>query len=162
MSRSRDEVRQYFEDWRPHLASSEGAQDMVRFILGLGVALPPDTGTEVTRKLPSDNATAEGLLRPAGNGTAMLSALTSMPCGGTGSFLQRASSSGGTKPRMPPKLSILSMAFWPILGRGPTHYSFVPTIFGLVTMDLAAKNFTGLVVEAGGLQKVRPFLERST
>jgi uncharacterized protein (DUF2236 family) len=39
--RSRDEVRQYFDDWRPHLASSEGAQDMVRFILKLDVALPP-------------------------------------------------------------------------------------------------------------------------
>lgn len=42
--RSRDEVRQYFDDWRPHLASSEGAQDMVRFILGLDVALPANTG----------------------------------------------------------------------------------------------------------------------
>jgi uncharacterized protein (DUF2236 family) len=40
--RSRDEVRQYFADWRPHLAASEGAQDMVRFILGLSVALPPN------------------------------------------------------------------------------------------------------------------------
>lgn len=42
--RSRDEVRQYFEDWRPHLAASEGAQDMVRFILGMDVALPAETG----------------------------------------------------------------------------------------------------------------------
>lgn len=45
--RSRDEVRQYFDDWRPHLAASEGAQDMVRFILGLSVALPPNTGRPV-------------------------------------------------------------------------------------------------------------------
>jgi hypothetical protein len=36
-------VRQYFDDWRPHLAASEGAQDMVRFILGLDVALPAET-----------------------------------------------------------------------------------------------------------------------
>ncbi len=42
--RSRDEVRQYFADWRPHLATSEGAQDMARFILSLEVALPPETG----------------------------------------------------------------------------------------------------------------------
>lgn len=42
--RSRDEVRQYFADWRPHLATSEGAQDMARFILSMEVALPPETG----------------------------------------------------------------------------------------------------------------------
>lgn len=41
--RSREEVRQYFDDWRPHLASSEGAQEMVRFILTMDVALPPKT-----------------------------------------------------------------------------------------------------------------------
>ncbi|HET7734899.1 MAG TPA: oxygenase MpaB family protein [Nocardioidaceae bacterium] len=41
--RSREEVRQYFEDWRPHLAASEAAQDMIHFILGLKVALPPET-----------------------------------------------------------------------------------------------------------------------
>lgn len=39
---SREEVIAYFEQWRPHLASSEAAQDMVQFILGLDVALPPD------------------------------------------------------------------------------------------------------------------------
>ncbi len=39
--RSRAEVRRFFEDWRPHLAVSEGAKDMVDFILGLDVALPP-------------------------------------------------------------------------------------------------------------------------
>jgi len=41
--RTREEVRAYFEDWRPHLAASEGAQDMVNFILSLKVALPPTT-----------------------------------------------------------------------------------------------------------------------
>lgn len=40
--KNREEVRQYFEDWRPHLAASEAAQDMIHFILQLGVALPPD------------------------------------------------------------------------------------------------------------------------
>jgi uncharacterized protein (DUF2236 family) len=40
--RSREAVIQYFEDWRPHLAMSEAAQDMVDFILKLDVALPPD------------------------------------------------------------------------------------------------------------------------
>lgn len=40
--KSRDEVRQYFADWRPHLAASEAAQDMIHFILQLNVALPPD------------------------------------------------------------------------------------------------------------------------
>ncbi|WP_370247324.1 oxygenase MpaB family protein [Nocardioides sp.] len=40
--RSREEVRAYFAQWRPHLATSEAAQDMVRFILGLDVALPQD------------------------------------------------------------------------------------------------------------------------
>ncbi|WP_312855765.1 oxygenase MpaB family protein [Nocardioides stalactiti] len=39
--RSREEVRQYFADWRPHLAASEAAQDMIHFILPLKVALPP-------------------------------------------------------------------------------------------------------------------------
>lgn len=40
--RSREAVIAYFEDWRPHLAMSEAAQDMVDFILRLDVALPPD------------------------------------------------------------------------------------------------------------------------
>lgn len=40
--RSREEVRAYFEEWRPRLAASEAAQDMIRFILDLQVALPPD------------------------------------------------------------------------------------------------------------------------
>lgn len=39
---SREEVRRYFEEWRPHLAASEAAQDMIRFILALDVALPAD------------------------------------------------------------------------------------------------------------------------
>lgn len=38
---SRGEVHQYFEDWRPHLAASEAAQDMIHFIIPLKVALPP-------------------------------------------------------------------------------------------------------------------------
>lgn len=41
--RNREEVRKYFEDWRPHLAISEGAKDMVDFILTIDVALPPST-----------------------------------------------------------------------------------------------------------------------
>ena len=32
----------YFDEWRPRMAMSEGAQDMVDFILRLDVALPPD------------------------------------------------------------------------------------------------------------------------
>ena len=40
--RSREEVRRYFDQWRPHLAASEAAQDMIHFILPLDVALPPD------------------------------------------------------------------------------------------------------------------------
>ncbi|WP_278315483.1 oxygenase MpaB family protein [Lolliginicoccus levis] len=40
--RTREDVIAYFEDWRPRLAASEAAQDMVDFILGLDVALPPD------------------------------------------------------------------------------------------------------------------------
>lgn len=40
--RSREAVIEYFEQWRPRLAASEAAQDMVDFILGLDVALPPD------------------------------------------------------------------------------------------------------------------------
>ena len=39
--RSRDEVVAYFEEKRPHLASSEDAIDMVKFILSLHIALPP-------------------------------------------------------------------------------------------------------------------------
>ncbi|WP_298756479.1 oxygenase MpaB family protein [uncultured Nocardioides sp.] len=38
--RSREEVRAYFEEWRPRLAASEAAQDMIRFILDIQVALP--------------------------------------------------------------------------------------------------------------------------
>ncbi len=38
---TRAEVHQYFEDWRPRLAASEGAQDMIHFIMPLDVALPP-------------------------------------------------------------------------------------------------------------------------
>lgn len=38
---TRAEVHQYFEDWRPRLAASEGAQDMIHFIMPLKVALPP-------------------------------------------------------------------------------------------------------------------------
>jgi uncharacterized protein (DUF2236 family) len=40
--RTRAAVIEYFEEWRPRLAVSEGAQDMVDFILSLEVALPPD------------------------------------------------------------------------------------------------------------------------
>lgn len=40
--RSREEVRAYFEEWRPRLAASEAAQDMIRFILDIQVALPVD------------------------------------------------------------------------------------------------------------------------
>ena len=40
--RSREEVRAYFEAWRPRLAASEAAQDMVNFVLAMQVALPPD------------------------------------------------------------------------------------------------------------------------
>lgn len=40
--RSREEVHAYFEDWRPRLAASEAAQDMINFILPLQLALPPD------------------------------------------------------------------------------------------------------------------------
>lgn len=39
--RSRDEVHAYFEEWRPRLAASEAAQDMIHFIMPLSVALPP-------------------------------------------------------------------------------------------------------------------------
>lgn len=40
--RTREEVRAYFEEWRPRLAASEAAQDMINFILPLQVALPAD------------------------------------------------------------------------------------------------------------------------
>lgn len=40
--RSRDEVRAYFESWRPRLAASEHAQTMTKFILQAKVALPKD------------------------------------------------------------------------------------------------------------------------
>lgn len=40
--RSREAVREYFEQWRPRLAASEATQDMIDFILHLEVALPPD------------------------------------------------------------------------------------------------------------------------
>lgn len=39
---SREEVHRYFEEWRPHLAASEAAQDMIHFIMPLTVALPVD------------------------------------------------------------------------------------------------------------------------
>lgn len=39
---SRAAVHQYFEEWRPRLAASEGAQDMIKFILPIDVALPVD------------------------------------------------------------------------------------------------------------------------
>lgn len=41
--RTREEVIAYFEEWRPRLAVSEAALDMVDFILSLEVALPPET-----------------------------------------------------------------------------------------------------------------------
>ncbi|WP_280305491.1 oxygenase MpaB family protein [Nocardia neocaledoniensis] len=40
--RSREEVRAYFDAWRPHLCSSEAARDMVDFLLAVDIALPPD------------------------------------------------------------------------------------------------------------------------
>ncbi|MEV6363757.1 oxygenase MpaB family protein [Nocardia asteroides] len=40
--RSRAEVLEFFEQWRPDLAVSEDAQGMVDFILGLDIALPPE------------------------------------------------------------------------------------------------------------------------
>lgn len=40
--KNREDVRQFFDDWRPHLAASEAAQDMIHFILPLKVALPPE------------------------------------------------------------------------------------------------------------------------
>ncbi|MFC7496937.1 MULTISPECIES: oxygenase MpaB family protein [unclassified Nocardioides] len=40
--RSRDEVRAYFDEWRPRLAGSEAAQDMINYILPLQAALPAD------------------------------------------------------------------------------------------------------------------------
>lgn len=43
--RSREAVHKYFEEWRPHLAGSEAAQDMAKFILTIDVAVPPDTST---------------------------------------------------------------------------------------------------------------------
>jgi len=39
---SREEVHAYFEDWRPRLAASEAAQDMINFILPVDIALPVD------------------------------------------------------------------------------------------------------------------------
>jgi uncharacterized protein (DUF2236 family) len=38
---TRAEVHRYFEEWRPRLAASEAAQDMIHFIMPLAVALPP-------------------------------------------------------------------------------------------------------------------------
>ncbi|WGX98068.1 oxygenase MpaB family protein [Nocardioides sp. L-11A] len=38
---NRAEVRAFFAEWRPRLAASEAAQDMIHFILPLAVALPP-------------------------------------------------------------------------------------------------------------------------
>lgn len=40
--RTREEVRAFFEEWRPRLAASEAAQDMIGFILPMKHALPPD------------------------------------------------------------------------------------------------------------------------
>jgi uncharacterized protein (DUF2236 family) len=40
---SREEVHAYFEEWRPRLAASEGAQDMIRFILQMSIAIPADS-----------------------------------------------------------------------------------------------------------------------
>lgn len=40
--RSRAEVIEFFDSWRPHVAVSEDAQGMVDYILQLDVALPPD------------------------------------------------------------------------------------------------------------------------
>lgn len=40
--RTREQVHAYFEEWRPRLAGSEAAQDMINFILPLQVALPAD------------------------------------------------------------------------------------------------------------------------
>ena len=40
---SREAVHEYFEAWRPRLAASEAAQDMINFILPIHVALPPST-----------------------------------------------------------------------------------------------------------------------
>lgn len=40
--RSREEVRAYFEGWRPHLAASEEAKLQVQYMLRLTPALPPD------------------------------------------------------------------------------------------------------------------------
>jgi len=39
---SRAQVHEYFEEWRPRLAASEAAQDMINFILPVDVALPAD------------------------------------------------------------------------------------------------------------------------
>lgn len=41
--RSREEVRRFFAEWRPRLAISEGARDMVHFLLSLRIAVPPGT-----------------------------------------------------------------------------------------------------------------------
>lgn len=46
--RTREQVHAYFEEWRPRLATSEAAQDMISFILSLHVALPADM-SEVTK-----------------------------------------------------------------------------------------------------------------
>jgi uncharacterized protein (DUF2236 family) len=40
--RSRDEVRAYFEDWRPRVAASEAAQSMTDFILHSEIAFPEE------------------------------------------------------------------------------------------------------------------------
>ena len=49
--RSREEVRAYFEEWRPRMAASELAQDMAQFILRSEIAMPessPDWAKPVT------------------------------------------------------------------------------------------------------------------
>ena len=58
---SREEVHEYFESWRPRLAASEGAQDMINFILPIDIALPVDTPAWMKKILKPGT----GLLRKA-------------------------------------------------------------------------------------------------
>ncbi|OLT45924.1 hypothetical protein BJF85_18295 [Saccharomonospora sp. CUA-673] len=51
--RSRDEVRRYFEDWRPRLAGTEVAQDMMDFILYASQYLVPKPVPKVLRRVVS-------------------------------------------------------------------------------------------------------------
>lgn len=58
---SREAVHEYFEAWRPRLAASEAAQDMINFILPIAVALPEDMPAPLKKAvLP-----VTGLLRKA-------------------------------------------------------------------------------------------------